>query len=76
MEGVDLRFTDGALKAIAKQSVERRSGARGLRAIMERVMLDIMYELPGCEGVKEIVINEEAVLNNKPPIRILAKESA
>ncbi|MBW2109177.1 MAG: ATP-dependent Clp protease ATP-binding subunit ClpX [Deltaproteobacteria bacterium] len=67
-ENVNLRFTDGALHAIAKKSLERKSGARGLRAIMEECMLDIMYEIPSMEGVKECVINEDVILNKEAPI--------
>ena len=68
MEGVNLRFTDSALLAIAKEAMTRKSGARGLRAIMETCMLDIMYELPSAENVKECVISEDVVLNNEEPI--------
>jgi ATP-dependent Clp protease ATP-binding subunit ClpX len=68
MEGVNLRLTDSALSAIAKEAMKRKSGARGLRAIMETCMLDIMYELPSVENVKECVIGEEVVLNNEDPI--------
>lgn len=67
-EGVKLRFTDGALRAVAAKSLERKSGARGLRAIMEKSMLDIMYDIPSLEGVKECVINEDVILNNEEPI--------
>jgi ATP-dependent Clp protease ATP-binding subunit ClpX len=67
-ENVTLRFTDGALRAMAKKSLERKSGARGLRAIMEGSMLDIMYEIPSMSGVKECVINEDVVLNNEEPL--------
>ncbi|MBG0778899.1 MAG: ATP-dependent Clp protease ATP-binding subunit ClpX [Desulfotignum balticum] len=68
IEGVDLQFTDEALEAMAKEAVIRKSGARGLRAIMEKTMLDIMYELPSKEDVKECVVGEEVVLKNEPPI--------
>ena len=68
MEGVNLRLTDSALSAIAKEATKRKSGARGLRAIMEGCMLDIMYEIPSAENVKECVIGEEVVLNNEAPI--------
>ncbi|OEU49761.1 MAG: ATP-dependent protease ATP-binding subunit ClpX [Desulfobacterales bacterium C00003060] len=67
-ENVTLRYTDSALKAIAKRSLERKTGARGLRAIMEAAMMDIMYEIPSMHGVKECVINEEVILNNEEPI--------
>ncbi len=67
-ENVALRFTDSALKAVAGKSMERKSGARGLRAIMEAAMLDIMYEIPSMNEVKECVINEEVIVNNEEPI--------
>ncbi len=70
IEGVKLRFTDGALKAIAKEAVERKSGARGLRAIIESSMLDIMYELPSIPDVKECIIGEEVILKKEAPILI------
>jgi ATP-dependent Clp protease ATP-binding subunit ClpX len=68
MEGVNLRLTDSALSAIAKEAQKRKSGARGLRAILETCMLDIMYELPSAENVKECVISEDVVLHKEEPI--------
>jgi ATP-dependent Clp protease ATP-binding subunit ClpX len=68
MEGVNLRLTDSALVAIAKEAMKRKSGARGLRSIMETCMLDIMYELPSITNVKECVIGEDVVLNKEDPI--------
>ena len=68
LEGVNLRLTDSALTAIADQAVKRKSGARGLRAIMESCMLDIMYEIPSTDNVKECVIGEDVVLNGEDPI--------
>jgi ATP-dependent Clp protease ATP-binding subunit ClpX len=68
MEGVNLRLTDSALSAIAKEATKRKSGARGLRAILEGCMLDIMYELPSTENVKECVIGEDVVLHKEEPI--------
>jgi len=75
LEGVKLKFTEGALRAVAKLSVERKSGARGLRAILENTMLDIMYELPSTHDVKECVISEEVVLNKEKPILLFEKKS-
>lgn len=77
-ENVTLRFTDGALRAMAKKSLERKSGARGLRAIMEGSMLEIMYEIPSLPGIKECVINEDVVLHNEEPILLFeqSKERA
>ncbi|MFO7665071.1 MAG: ATP-dependent Clp protease ATP-binding subunit ClpX [Desulfobacterales bacterium] len=68
MEGVNLRLTDSALSAIAKESQKRKSGARGLRAILESCLLDIMYEIPSVKNVKECVISEDVVLNKEEPI--------
>jgi len=68
LEGVNLRFTDSSLSAIAKEALKRKSGARGLRAILETCMLDIMYEIPSVENVKECVISEDVVLNKEDPI--------
>jgi len=68
MEGVNLRLTDSALSAIAKETLKRKSGARGLRAILESCMIDIMYEIPSMENVKECVIGEDTVLNKEDPI--------
>ena len=65
---VNLTFTDEALRAIAKLSIDRKSGARGLRSILESTMLDIMYELPSRNDVRECVITEEVVLNGEQPI--------
>jgi ATP-dependent Clp protease ATP-binding subunit ClpX len=62
MEDVELTFHEDALKAIAKHAIERKTGARGLRSIMEGILLDTMYDLPSLEGVEEVVISEEVVL--------------
>ncbi|MFC1798703.1 ATP-dependent Clp protease ATP-binding subunit ClpX [Thermodesulfobacteriota bacterium] len=68
IEGVNLRFTDSALSAIAKEAQTRKSGARGLRAILETSMLEIMYEIPSLENVKECVVGEDVILNKEEPI--------
>ncbi|MCP4111579.1 MAG: ATP-dependent Clp protease ATP-binding subunit ClpX [Desulfobacteraceae bacterium] len=68
IEGVNLRLTDSALSAIAKEALKRKAGARGLRAILERCMLDIMYDLPSIDNVKECVIGEDVILNGEDPI--------
>jgi ATP-dependent Clp protease ATP-binding subunit ClpX len=65
---VNLRFTDSALSAIAKEALKRKTGARGLRSIMETCLLDIMYELPSIDNVKECVVSEDVVLNQEDPI--------
>jgi len=71
MEGVNLRLTDSAFAAIAREAMKRKSGARGLRAIMEKCMIDIMYEIPSMENVKECVIGEDTVINQEDPILLL-----
>ncbi len=68
IEGVELQYTDEALEAMAREAVARKSGARGLRAIMEETMLDIMYEIPSKENVRECVVGEEVVLKKEDPI--------
>jgi ATP-dependent Clp protease ATP-binding subunit ClpX len=73
IEDVNLRFTDSALSAIATESLKRKAGARGLRAILESSMLDIMYELPSIGGVKECVVGEEVILNKEDPILLYEK---
>jgi len=73
MEGVHLRFTDGALNAIAREALKRKSGARGLRAIMENIMLDVMYEIPCQPNIKEVLVSEEVVTNREQPIVLYQK---
>ena len=68
MEGARLKFSDDALTAIAKKAIKRKTGARGLRAILEGILLDLMYELPSMENVEEVVINADVVDNNAPPV--------
>ncbi|MEJ5364157.1 MAG: ATP-dependent Clp protease ATP-binding subunit ClpX [Desulfosoma sp.] len=75
LENVKLRFTEGALRAIAKEALRRKSGARGLRSIMENIMLDVMYDLPSQTDVEECVVNEEVVLNNDRPILLYHSQS-
>ena len=65
MEHCDIEFTEGALKLVAKRALEKGTGARGLRSIVERVMLDIMYELPDQPKGSKFVITEEIVNGNK-----------
>ena len=71
LDGVKLRFDDEAIKAVAKLSFERKTGARGLRAIMEDVMTDVMYEIPSEDDIKECVITKEAVLDGESPKLIM-----
>jgi len=75
MDGVKLKFAKGALAAIAKKALSRESGARGLRAIMEEAMLDVMYDVPSKQGIKEVVVNDEAILAGEAPLIVYHKEA-
>ena len=70
MEDVQLEFSEDALRAIAQKAIARKTGARGLRSIMEGILLDPMYELPGLESAEEIVINREVVEGRAEPLYI------
>ncbi|MBN42995.1 MAG: ATP-dependent Clp protease ATP-binding subunit ClpX [Alphaproteobacteria bacterium] len=72
MEGVELSFAEDSLRAISKKAIARKTGARGLRSIMENILLDTMFELPGMDGVEEVVINGEVVEGNATPLHIYA----
>ena len=74
LDKVKLRFTENALAAIARRAIERKTGARGLRNVMESIMLDIMYKLPSLEGVKECVINSSVVEKGMDPLLIYHQE--
>jgi ATP-dependent Clp protease ATP-binding subunit ClpX len=74
LEDVKLTFTDDALKAIAKRAIERKTGARGLRSIMEDILLDTMFDLPSLSSVQEVVVNEEAVTSPAKPLMIHADQ--
>lgn len=74
-DNVRLRFTDGSLAAIAKKAVERKTGARGLRAILEEVMLDVMYEIPSQKGIKECLINDDVIQKKERPILVYEKQA-
>jgi ATP-dependent Clp protease ATP-binding subunit ClpX len=73
MEDVRLAFTDGALESIARMAVKRKTGARGLRSIMESILLDTMYDLPGLMGVEEVVINREVADDSAKPLYIYSE---
>jgi ATP-dependent Clp protease ATP-binding subunit ClpX len=73
-EDIKLKFTDGAVKAIAEKAIERKTGARGLRAVMEETMLEIMFELPSQKEVEEVVINEEVVAKGENPMMVYSKK--
>jgi|TARA_B110000971_G_scaffold217614_1_gene254838 ATP-dependent Clp protease ATP-binding subunit ClpX len=70
LENVALTFTDDALVAIAKRAIDRKTGARGLRSILEDILLDTMFDLPGMDSVEEVVVNEEAVTSPAAPLMI------
>jgi len=74
-DNVRLKFTDSSLLAIAKKAVQRKSGARGLRAILEEIMLDVMYEIPSQKGIKECLITEDTVSKKEKPILIYEKQA-
>ncbi|MEW6107808.1 MAG: ATP-dependent Clp protease ATP-binding subunit ClpX [Nitrospirota bacterium] len=74
-DNVRLKFTDSALSAIARKAVERKSGARGLRAILEEIMLDVMYDIPSQKGIKECLITEDTVTKKEKPILIYEKQA-
>ncbi len=74
LEGIKLRFTEGALTAIAKKSLRRKSGARGLRSVLEQAMLDVMYELPSKEDVQECVISEQVINDGEYPVILYQKD--
>ncbi|MDD9912070.1 MAG: ATP-dependent Clp protease ATP-binding subunit ClpX [Alphaproteobacteria bacterium] len=76
IEDVQLTFAQDALKAIAEQAVARKTGARGLRSIMENILLDIMYELPGTEGLEEVIINKKVVEGKADPLLIFTEEKS
>ena len=75
LEDVRLRFTEGALRAVALEGLKRKSGARGLRSIMEAAMLDLMYELPSRNDVEECVINEDLIGHGAEPLLVLKREA-
>jgi ATP-dependent Clp protease ATP-binding subunit ClpX len=70
MEDVQLTFTNEALDAVSKKAIARKTGARGLRAILEGILLELMFELPGMENVAEVIINADVVDNGKPPVLV------
>jgi ATP-dependent Clp protease ATP-binding subunit ClpX len=75
IDGVKCKFSKGALQAVARKALERESGARGLRAVLEEAMLDIMYEVPSKTNIKEVVVNEEVVVKGEAPLIVYEKEA-
>ncbi len=76
MEDVELSFADEALNLIARKAIERKTGARGLRSILEGILLDTMYELPGLDGVNQVVISPEVIEGKARPLYIYAEKEA
>jgi ATP-dependent Clp protease ATP-binding subunit ClpX len=74
-ENVKLKFTDGAIRAVAQEAIKRKSGARGLRSILENVMLDVMYEIPSQSNIKECIISDEVIFSKESPIIVYEKEA-
>ncbi len=74
-DNVRLKFTDAALSAIARKAIQRKTGARGLRSIIEEIMLDVMYEIPSQKNIRECLITEETVMKNEKPILIYEKQA-
>ena len=76
MENVGLSFTDDALKAVARKAIARKTGARGLRSILEAILLETMFELPTLQGVEEVVVNAEVVEGRGQPLMIYSEKKA
>ncbi len=76
MDGVKLKFSNGALRAVAREALKRNAGARGLRAIMEKSMLDIMYDVPSQADIREVVVSEEVIASGEKPLIVYEKEEA
>ena len=74
MEEVKLGFTDDALVSVAKKAIDRKTGARGLRSILEGILLDTMFDLPGMDGVDEVMIDKDVIEGRKEPVRVFAKK--
>ena len=74
LEDVKFDFTDDAIAAIAKKAMERNTGARGIRAIMEKIMLDAMYEVPSQDNIEKIIVDRE-VIEKEIPVKIITKDS-
>ena len=75
MENVGLTFTDDAMNSVARKAIARRTGARGLRSIMEGILLETMFELPTFDGVEEVVVNAEVVEGRAQPLLIYAEKA-
>jgi len=76
MDGVELTFTDESLGAVARMALKQKSGARGLRSIIETAMLDVMFEIPAQREVQTVIVNEETISKKSPPLRVVKQETA
>jgi ATP-dependent Clp protease ATP-binding subunit ClpX len=76
LDGVKLKFTKGALTAVSREAERLKSGARGLRAVLEQAMLEIMFDIPSEPTVKEVMVNEDVIEKKAPPIKVYSKEAA
>ncbi|HEV2132023.1 MAG TPA: ATP-dependent Clp protease ATP-binding subunit ClpX, partial [Longimicrobiaceae bacterium] len=74
MEGVGLTFDPGAIRAIARKALDRGTGARGLRAVIEETMRDVMFDIPSRPDVREVVVTPESITDGMPPLLILSAE--
>jgi ATP-dependent Clp protease ATP-binding subunit ClpX len=74
-DNVRLKFTEGALSTISKKAIKRKTGARGLRSILEEIMLDVMYEIPSQKGIRECLVTEETVVKKEKPILVYEKQA-
>jgi ATP-dependent Clp protease ATP-binding subunit ClpX len=72
MDGVELTFAEEALHAIARKAKDQKAGARGLRSILERAMLEVMYEIPSVDNITEVHVNEDTIIENKRPVLVYA----
>ena len=75
LEDVELTFTDDALQAIAERAIKRKTGARGLRSIVEGILLDTMFDLPDLEDVTEVVVDKDVVAGRKEPVRVVSSSA-
>lgn len=76
MDNVDLEFTDGALEAVATEAIKRKTGARGLRSIIENAMRDVMFDIPGESDVQKVIVNKSSIEEGKSPKIILKTAEA
>jgi ATP-dependent Clp protease ATP-binding subunit ClpX len=72
---VQLRFADGAVRAVARKALERKCGARGLRAILEKIMLDVMFEVPSEPDIKEVIVSEDTIAKGEKPLVVYQSQA-